>query len=467
MNTNSSTLKNDNIQKLSLFTKISYGLGDFASQCIWTFVGTYLTVFYTDVVGMAPAIASGIMLFARCWDAINDPMFGAIAERTRSRFGRFRPYILYGTPFLVLFNVLSFTTPFSNNSQANVIWAAVTYIILGMLYTCVNLSYGSLSTVMTYDPQERIELNSYRMIGTNLGAVLLNAISMPLLLKFSGVGDGATVTIHGYTMTAIVFSLISIPLFYLVFKTSKELVQPVETNKKVTLKKTAKVVLSNKPLLFIFFSMLFFMTAFFGRMGTVIYYYIYVMGRFDLISLLMTLPSLCAAVAIFVTKGFAQKLGKKNVIIIGYIGCAASLAGIYFTNPSNVNMIIILSAVYGIFNFATPFLMGSVPETIDYAEDKTGVRADGTSYAFVSLATKFGSAFGVSFGLLIMGAFGYIANAQQSVEAIKGINLAVNIGPAVLYLIAIIPILLYPLTEEKSAAVRSRLQEKASKNQNI
>ena len=126
-------------KKLSLGTKIVYGLGDFASQLVWTFVGNYLTIYYTDVVGLAPAIASAIMLIARIWDGINDPMFGAIAERTHSKWGRFRPYILFFSPILAVFNVLAFTAPFGNG-KAGVAWAAFSYIGLGMLYTVVNLS---------------------------------------------------------------------------------------------------------------------------------------------------------------------------------------------------------------------------------------------------------------------------------------------------------------------------------------
>ena len=166
--------------RLSKKTLFAYGCGDFASNLCWTFVGSYLSVFYTDVVGMAPAIASMIMLIAKIWDGVNDPMFGMIAERTNSKKGRFRPYIFYGAPFLALFSVLTFTT-FGKGSAA-VGWAAFSYIGCGMLYTVVNLSYGSLSTVMTTNAEDIAQLNSYRMMGTNISSVLLNAITAPMLL---------------------------------------------------------------------------------------------------------------------------------------------------------------------------------------------------------------------------------------------------------------------------------------------
>ncbi len=205
---------------------ICYGFGDLASQFVWTFVGSYLTIYYTDIVGLAPAIVSVIMMGARIWDAINDPMMGAIAERTRSKFGRFRPYIAFGCPFLAIFAVLTFTNPFGGGSAAGAIWAAVTYIIAGMLYTLVNIPYAALSGVMTEDANQRNKINTSRNIGMNLGMVIVNALSAGLALRFSG--EGAEVANgHGYMMTALIYAIISIPLFLIVFATAKEKVQPM------------------------------------------------------------------------------------------------------------------------------------------------------------------------------------------------------------------------------------------------
>ncbi|WP_281730393.1 MFS transporter [Metabacillus endolithicus] len=223
--------------KLSFSTKLSYGFGDFASQLLWSFSGSYLTIFYTDVVGITPALVALIMLIARIWDGINDPMLGFLADRTKSKHGRFRPYILYGTPFLALFSVLAFTAPgFGGNMEAKVAWFMFTYIGLGMLYTIVNLPYGSLAAVMSKDSGERTALSSFRMLFTNLGSVLLSVISMPLILLFSS-GTGDQITARGYTMTAIVLAVIAIPLFYLVFFKCKEVVQPIH-NKKISIKES-------------------------------------------------------------------------------------------------------------------------------------------------------------------------------------------------------------------------------------
>jgi GPH family glycoside/pentoside/hexuronide:cation symporter/probable glucitol transport protein GutA len=448
-------------QKLSTLSKILYGTGDLASSFIWSFVGSYLSVFYTDVVGITPAVVSAIFLLSRIWDGVNDPMFGAIAERTKSRHGRFRPYLLYGSPFLALSGIICFMAPFSGPGPGKIIFAVITYNILGMLYTAVNLTYGALSGVMTFDPKERTELFSWRMLGTNIGNVFLSLITMPMLLFFSGTNDGKTLTAKGYTVTITVFGAAAVFFFMLLFLNSKEVVQPPAEGRKVPIKESIKSVVRNKPLMCNFFMMLFLMTGMFGRIGLTIYYLMYAVKRFDLIPVFMMLPTLCTAVSIFITKFFADKAGKKKMIVIGYAGAALCLVGTYFVDTSNIPLLLILFAVYGLFMYTTPLGMSFIPEAIDYGQDKDGVRSDGIAYAATSLATKFANAVGASLGLVIMGAFGYVANAEQTALSITGIKLAVNIMPAAFILLAIIPTLMYPLTPEKNAEIRARLQANA------
>lgn len=451
-------------KKLSKLTLLAYGCGDFASNLCWTFIGSYLSVFYTDVVGMAPAVASALMLIAKLWDGINDPMFGVVAERTNTKWGRFRPYILFGSPFLALFSVLAFTT--IGTGTTAVLWAAVTYIGCGMLYTVVNLSYGSLSTVMTTDADDISRLNSFRMMGTNLSSVLLNAITAPLLMRFSG--NSESYTAGAYTKVAVLFAICALPLFFFVFKQCKESIKPSKGAVKVSVKNSIKSVVTNKPLMLIFTIQLVAMTAFFGRMGVVIYYLMYNVKRFDLIAAFMSLPSLFTVLGILVTMNFTVRVGKKKMAAIGYIGAGISLILIFIVGQtlgySNISLLLVLHCSYGFFCFSFPIPMAMVPDAINYEEDKTGVRSDGTSYATVSLSTKFGSAFGVSGGLLIMGAAGYVAKAQQTEAALNGINITVNLIFGIMYLLCLIPLAAYPLTEEKSAKILKQLEKKRSEN---
>lgn len=453
-------ITNVSTKKLSKKTLFAYGCGDFASNLCWTFIGSYLSVFYTDVVGMTPAIASVIMLIAKIWDGINDPMFGAIAERTNTKKGRFRPYIFYGTPFLALFSVLSFTT--LGKGATAIIWASFTYIGCGMLYTVVNLSYGSLSTVMTTDPEDISQLTSWRMMGTNLSAVVINAITAPLLMAFSG--GSRTYTAMGYTKVSLLFAICAVPLFYFLYANCKEKIIPEVSATRVPISVSIKSVITNKPLMLIFCIQLLAMTAFFGRMGVVIYYLMYNVQRFDLIAAFMSLPSIFTVLGIVLTKNYVVKFGKKKMAAIGYIGSGLSLIGIYLVGDligyTNITILLVLHCLYGLFCFSFPIPMAMIPEAINYEQDKTGVRSDGTSYATVSLSTKFGSAIGVSGALLIMGATGYIANTQQSMQALKGINLTTNLIFGIMFILCLIPLKMYPLNEEKNDQIRKRLDEK-------
>ncbi len=449
-----------NSQKLKTSTKIIYGLGDFANQFSWSFVSSYLTVYYTDIVGIAPMVVSALFLIARIWDGINDPMFGMIAERTKSRWGRFRPYILFGSPILALLTFLVFTHPFASNSF-KLIWAAATYIGVGMTYTAVNLSYGSLSAVMTYDSKERIELNSWRMIGAFGGTILLGIVAMPLILFFSGNTESASG--RGYTLTAAFFAAaIVLPVMLAIFKTSREVIEPDLSAVKIPLKESLRAVIKNKPLMLLFAAMLLYYMGYATHLNMALYYMMYNVRRVDLVSAFMTISPICSIISIYLTKGIIVKVGKKKMTIIGFIGLAVSLFAMWMVNPGNYAAVIALNGVFGCFGYVTTILMGSVPECIDFAEEKYGVRTDGIAFALVSMATKIGFALGPSIGLGLMGLMGYASNQEQTAAGITSINIAVNLLPAVSLLLAVIPMAVYPLNEQKASGIAKRLEAQSA-----
>ena len=440
--------------RLSKKTLFAYGLGDFASNLTNTFVGSYLSIFYTDCLGLAPAVVSLIMVIARIWDAINDPMFGAIAERTNTKRGRFRPYIFYFTPFLELSAVIMFIK-FGGSHGA--LLAGITYIIYGMLFTVVNLAYGSLSTVMTTNPEDISQLASWRMMGTNLSSVLLSALSPIIMQKIS---RGESFTPQSYLVTITIYAALAVPMFYFVYANCKEVVKPINEVSMVPVKTSLRMVVTNKPLMLVFAMLLCQMFALFGRMGVVIYYIIYVMQRPDLISLFMSLPSLMTIIGITVTKNFVVKLGKKKLLCIGYAGSGLALIAMYFVSASNIPVMIVLHALYGFFCFSFPIPLSMATEAINYQEDRTGVRTDGIAFAATSLSTKIGNAIGPAMALTIMGTYGYVANAMQTAESMRGINMACNLIFGIVYLIGIIPALAYPLNAEKNAAIQASLDAK-------
>lgn len=444
-------------KKLSKFSIMMYGMGDLASQFVWTFVGTYLTVYYTDIVGLAPAAVSAIMLGARLFDAFNDPVMGMIAERTESKWGRFRPYILFGSPFLAIFSVLTFTGPFGNGS-AGVWWAAFTYVFAGMLYTLVNIPYGAMAAVMSTDENERNGLNASRSVGMNVGMIIVNSFSAVLMLAFSGGSKVATQS--GYLMTAIIYAVISIPIFYGVFKTSKEVVKPIRSEK-VSLGTTLKNVVGNKYLMILLVIMIFQMTAFMGRIALTTYYVIYCLGAFSLIAILMTLPSIGGALGSFFVVPLVKRFGKRAVLATSLLIQGLGLLLIYFTDFKNIPLIIIGHVIYGFSGIGFPITLTMVADAVDYQEWKTGVRTDGTAYATYGLATKVGNAVGASVGVLVLGAMGYKPNAAQSVGVQHGINMVVNLAPAILFILAaFVTYVFWNLSEKRMADIHFELDDK-------
>ncbi len=441
-----------------------YGFGDLASQFVWSFVGSYLTLFYTDIVGLAPGIVSAIMLGARIWDAVNDPMMGAIAERTRSRWGRFRPYIAFGCPILAIFGVLTFTNPFGGSSTAGVIWAAATYIIAGMVYTLTNIPYSSLAGVMTEDANQRNMINTSRNIGMNAGMVIVNACSPILALKFSG-ASAEVANGNGYMMTALVYGIISIPLFLLVFVTSREHVQPVGEPEKFSLIDTFKNLVQNKYLMIVTLVMTLQMTAFMGRIAVCAFWVIYCLGSFTMISLIMTMPTLLAVIGSLFVPAAAKKFGKRNVLMYSMLIQAVGLLIMYFAPFDNMKMVLAGNFVFGIFNVGFPMTLSMVADSVDYMELKSGVRTDGTAYAVYGLATKLGNAIGGSVGILLLAAFGYVAGAEQTAEAMGGINTVVNLIPAILFVLAAAACLLWRMSDKDADDIRAQLHEKHAVNQ--
>lgn len=453
--------ENDNKNKkmASKSAVICYGFGDLASQFIWTFVGSYLTIFYTDVVGLTPIIVSAIMLGARIWDAVNDPLMGAIAERTRTKWGRFRPYIAFGCPALALFGVMTFTNPFNGLSTAGVIWAAVTYIVAGMLYTLVNIPYAALSGVMTEDADQRNKINTSRNIGMNVGMIIVNSCSAGLALYFSG-SSAQVANGYGYMMVALVYSIIAVPLFFVVFFTSKEYVAPVNNIAKFSFKDTFANLVHNKYLMIVTGIMALQMTAFMGRIAVCAFYVIYCLGSFTMIAFIMTIPSIGAVIGSLFVPYLAKKMGKRNVLMYSMLIQAVGLLVIYLAPFDNMTMVIIGCCIFGLFNVGFPMTLSMVADSVDYMELKTGIRTDGTAYATYGLATKVGNALGGSVGVLLLSAFGYVANAQQTAGALRGINIVVNLIPAVLFILAAALCLLWKMTDAQADDIRIALDHK-------
>lgn len=428
-----------------------YGMGNFASQLSWTMVGTYLSIFYTDVFGLGVGAVAMLMLIAKVWDGINDPMMGTIMERTHTRWGRFRPYIFAGAPLLVVFTILTFTVPGFGGS-AKLIYAYVTYIGLGMAYTMTNVPYTALPAVMTHDPKEVNRLNAAQMMGMTIGQIVLNLTVLPLV-TFIGGGDQA----NGYQKTATLLAIVALPMFWAVAVMSKEKVT-VEKKEQGKVLDGLKMIAKNKNLLCAMFYSFFNMFGILGRISVAVFFYMHCVQNFALITVFMMMQMAVGTLVMPFAPKFVEKFGKRNGAIISMVIQGAALLLLYFGPSTSIPFNFLCMIIYGTGYIAGPSGSGMIVDAIDDFDDKYGVRNDGMAFSFNGTAIKIATAIANSVFLLVMGAFGYVGGGEITPHVQTGINLAANLLPGIVFLIGIIPLALYDLDKPGyMEAVRERL----------
>ena len=450
-------------KKLSVWTKIGYSFGEIGSQCSWTLISSYLTVYYTDVVGLTPVVISAIMLIARIWDAVNDPMFGAIAEGTRSKWGRFRPYILWGAPILALFNCLTFLNLDVPNAW-KAIWCGFTYIGCGMAYTAVNISTQCVANVMTTSNKERVALNAFKGVGSGLIQMVISAVTMPMILKF---GNGSSSSAHGYFMSALVFSIVCVPCFWVCFASTKEIIGARESDKK-TIGQTMKdlghsfvYTLKDKNALFMVLAMFTFLTGLFGRIGIMAYYFIYILKNAALMAGFATAMSAGMLVVNLYAPFLLNNISKKYVGALGCLLQALCCVFFYFIGENQLTGLVVLSGfLYGATNFVSITCQTLSAEVIDDNWIRTGVRSDGIIVSCISFSTKMGNAIGGSVGILALSAVGFVANSENlSTTVLCNMDKVINFAPAALYVLAAVFFLCVGMTKEKAKANELKIAE--------
>ncbi|SFK86352.1 glycoside/pentoside/hexuronide:cation symporter, GPH family/glucuronide carrier protein [Lachnospiraceae bacterium KH1T2] len=436
----------------------AYGLGNFASQLSWTMVSTYLAVFYTDVFGLTTGAVAILFLVAKIWDGINDPMMGEIMEHTHSKWGRFRPYIVIGAPLLVIFTILTFTVP-NFDSPYKLIYAYVTYIGLGMIYTMTNVPYQGLPAVMTTDGGKINRLMTSQMMGMVLGMIILNLGTLPLVNLLGG-GDQKI----GYQYTAALFAVLALPMFWYCAAQCKETVV-VHKEHQVPVKESMKLILGNRNLMMVVLYTIANMTAMMGRIGVAVYFYMYVVKDFRFITLFMMMQMLVGAVVMPFSPRVIERHGKKAVVYFSLIVQAAALLIMAFGPKTNIPFLIVCHILYGSGYIAGPCGSIMLCESLDEMDLKTGVRTDGTAFSLNGLGSKIGSAVGSALGVAVIGWFGYKAGGEITPTVSLGINVAVNIVPACIFLLGIIPVAIYSLDEKKVPEIRKQLKIRNEKRE--
>lgn len=430
-----------NDKKLSWGTIIGYGMGEAGTQFSWALISSYLTVYYSDVVGLTPIVISTIMLIARIWDAINDPMFGTIAENyTHTRWGRFRPYILFGAPLLALFNCLTFLN-LNISSGAKAIWCGAIYICCGMVYTAVSISVGSVPNCMTVVNKERVTLQASRNIVGNVASLIINAIAMPMILYF---GNGSTSNGKGYFMAALIFSVICIPCLIICFVSIRERIAPngqkKDVEKKVGLLTSFKQAMVDHNARLLIIAMVFVLVAIMGRMGIQAYYFIYVLGDAGKMAACVSAMGLGMLLPGVYVPFLLNRIDKKWVGAAGNILMGACCIALYLAAETGASLTVLIAIhfIMGLTNTQQVTCFTLAAEIIDDNWIRTGHRVDGTLYACVSFATKFGNAIGGSVGILVLSAVGFVANTQMNETVLSNMNKVINFGPFIFFVLAAI-----------------------------
>ncbi len=438
--------------KLSIKEKVGYGLGDTASHFVWDMVGFWILIFYTDTFGISAAAAGTIMLIARIWDMVSDPLMGIIADRTQTRWGKFRPYILWmAIPYSVL-AVLTFSTP-DLGPTGKVIYAGVTYFLLMTVFTAINLPYSSLGAVMTSDSYERAGLNSYRFIFAFVGQFIVTGTALTLALWF-GNGDSA----QGYQYTLILFAVISFFLFMITFKTTKERVQPPK-NQQQNLKEDLRNLFKNKPWVILFFVGIISFVMFAMQNLSIAYYFKYYMGDAESVQLFNVIGTVALIVGIPFSKPLAKKFGKRNVFL-----ASSLLSGMFFILlylPTSHDIITIYTLnILAKFTYApaVPLLWTMIADTADYSEWKNGRRSTGLVFSAATFAQKAGWGIGGALAGWMLALYEFVPNVEQSATALTGIKLMISVFPGILYMSCAILLYFYTIDHNTCVVMQKDLE---------
>jgi glucuronide carrier protein len=434
---------------------IGYGCGDAGCNIAFQMTGLFLLIYYTDVVGLTPAAAAGIVGFVKLWDAFADVFAGRMVDRTMTRWGKFRPFILWFSLPLLLMNLLCFSVPDFASEGAKIAWGYVTYALLGSLYSLVNIPFGSMAGAMTQDPPERAKLAGARMVGSGVTILILAVVLAPRLKSASD--------LHAtFLITALVFVFIGMAFFMTTFFTAKEVVE--REVPQVSVKQTIQTIGKNGPLARLCASSLMYLTAQ-NVIGAIIIFYArdYLGGTASL----LTLVTIITTGAVLYVGPFGpwitRMLGKKRGFIIA---CAGTLVGalIVYLAKTNIPMamvgLFVIGASMGLLNTMTWALEA---DTVEYGEWKTHVRTEGATYAAFSFTRKVGQAAGASLTGAALGFYGYVSAVDgkpqpQSQSTLDGIHTATAVLPAAFFLVALLIMWSYPLTEQRFAEILEQIR---------
>lgn len=462
-------MENKAKEKLPLKSAISYTIGYSGINVSWYMINSYLMIFYTDIVGLAAGAISLIMLIARVWDAINDPMMGAIVDRTKSRWGKFKPYIVCAPPFLAIFNILTFTA-FPLEGARKVIVCLICYVLTGMSYTVVQVAVNGLVNRLSRSSQIKMDIISMSQVGSALIQTALGALVPVMLLAFSKTADG-TPNGHGYFMTTLIVSLVMIPMFWICAWGCKEVKEEAAPEQKAAvpgnqqkepLLKSILALAKNSQLIIGIVAVFLGAMGAIARMSLLTYYVVYAAGfpmeqSYAMLGVVFPTVTFSQMVGNATLPFFTRKLGKKGAFFLFNIISILSLLILFFLSNGNVPILLGASALFGFGLAGSSICYAFICDAIEYGDYKYNVRNDGLAFSLMSFGVKCATAIIGAVGVLLITAVGFIPNQPQTASAVTGINVVVNVIPAALMALSLLLMVWYRLDEKKMEVISERL----------
>ncbi len=443
-------------KQLTWREKISYGIADMGFNFYWTNIATFLLIFYTDVFGISAAAAASMVFTIKIINACTDPLIGAVADRTNTRFGKFRPYLIWLPLPLAGAAFLTYTTP-DLSEGGKIVWAYGTYLLMMVCYTCINIPYNALSGVLSADPQERSTVNGLRFIFAFAGGTLVTAAT-PALVRWLGHGDDKL----GWQLTMLVWGALASALFVTTFLNTRERVAPAPAQQS-NVWQDIRDLSRNRPWVALFFLALIIMITITLRTTSAAYYFKYVVGRPELMQGFVPAYMISAAVGAALTPFLTRFIDKRKLMMILMSTTALLSLAFFFVRKDQVTLMFALQVATGmVLGPKSPLAFSMYADTADYNEWRTGRRATAMTFAAATFSQKLGTAVAVA---VIGGLFtrlGYVANVAQTAGSQAGIVWLMSFIPAAFAVCAVAVMFFYNLDNTKLAQIQADLDARKS-----
>ena len=436
-------------------SKIAYGFGDVGCNFSWMFVSNFLMIFYTDVFGISMAAVSALMLFSRFWDAINDPIIGSLKDKTKTRWGRYRPWLLIAAPVTAVILALTFWAHPGWSDTSKIVYMVITYCLLVLGYTCVNIPYGTLCGAMTQSIDERAKINTSRSVAAMIAIGIINIITVPLVSKFGSSDMG-----RGYLTVAVLYGCIFAACHLFCFAKTKEVVE-IPEKEKTPLKVQLSAVAQNKPYLLALAGQVLFGFTLYGRNADILYYFTYVEGDasyYTVYSMFIIIPSIIGAACFQPVFKKTNNKGRAASIFALLTGISMLILYLFRADKNPVCFYGFSALTQFFFSGFNTAIYAIIPDCAEYGQWKTGLRNDGFQYAFISLGNKVGMALGTALLAGLLGKFGYVANQQQNRSVLLIMKHAFTTVPGILWIVTAAVLFFYRLNKTHYNAIVEELK---------